>query len=144
MPFKTFCERIDRSLQECGQQRQITLESLAKQFAEPEWEGLATEDSPLSNVFLSDAFRVTPERIPTQINANHLKLFGLLHCIGHPKEKATYLSNVINNTQNPQNALDFNFEKLCALASWELCNMAAKSDPDLDFYSTNDIARLKA
>ena len=139
MPLKKFYERIDHCLLFCDHKRYITLDSFSQQFPEPEWEGMTIAKSPLNKIFQSDAFRVTSEGNSTRIDANHLKLFGLLHCVGHVKEKATFLFNIINSAETPQDNLETIFEKICALASWELFGMVANSDKDLEFYTTKDI-----
>ena len=68
----------------------VTIESLKEEFTSPAWEGLNNKDSILVKILLSSAFKNYTKGIyhEDHICADTLKLFGILHCQGNPKDKA--------------------------------------------------------
>ena len=110
---------------------------------------MSTPDNELRKLLLNNAFTISSQekdRIDKKqkINPLYLKLFGLLHCTGHAKAKATLLYQLVSTNNNSSgDNLESIFNKLCALASWELFDIAQASDPSLDFYTPSDSAQLE-
>ena len=103
-------------------------------------------NSKLRKVLYSSAFRIN-EKLENvkKIDATQLKLFGLLHCSGDPKAKANALFTILNkgNRAYFDKKLAIVFERLCALASWEIFGIAERVLFIEAYYSEQEIERLK-
>lgn len=87
--FLTFYDHVVKAEKACGGEGFVTLDALAKEFTSQAWSGLADDESIVSQVLLSSAFKdETKGQTAAQIDKNFLILFGILHCQGTPKDKA--------------------------------------------------------
>ena len=117
---------------------------------------MTEENSQLRKVLFSDPFRCQERfgskgKFSQKIDTNHLKLFGLLHCAGTPHDKAEVLLTILYKgylgdntyiTSRNKNLVHV-FEKLCALATWELFEIAQRAGALPNLYTKVEIASLK-
>ena len=87
-----------------------------------------------------------------QINADYLKIFGLFYCPGKPRDKAIAFYSILQDGGTEKHsfisATDKDlvpiFEKICALASWELFEIAQQSGEVSEaIYNESEITSLK-
>ena len=132
----------------CGDQGYVTIEVLAEQFPESYWHSLDIRTSPVCKLLHSEGFKVDKTGILSdskRIDATHLKCFGLLHCKGDSKDKATNLFIILmQDKPNFDKNLSKIFEKMCALASWELFDTVQRVGSMSVDYSLGEIAQLRA
>ena len=83
-----FLSVVEEALKECGDESHVTLAALRNHLKTPSWKPLDDPNSTLSKTLLSDAFKSKERGTGAdQIDAEHLKVFGLLHCSGKPIDK---------------------------------------------------------
>ena len=112
----------------------VTLATLRNALPTQAWAPLTDSGSVLSKLLLSDAFK--NERrgtAPNCIDANFLRCFALLHCVGKPVDKARALYEILQGVGGLEihdqiSALDKdfppNFQKILAFASKDIYELA--------------------
>jgi hypothetical protein len=118
-----FCDHVRKAEKLAGGDGYVTIDSLKEEFASPAWESLNNRDSILVRILLSSAFKNNDKGITHEdhICADTLKLFGILHCQGNPKDKAEEFYNLLQEggkAQHPKisaNDKDLKpvFQKMC-------------------------------
>ena len=92
------------------------------------------------------------ERKEDQIEADYLKLIGLFHCAGKPRDKAVAFYAILQEGGMDRHqfisAQDKDlipiFEKMCALATWELFDIAKSiGEVPEDIYNEDEVNNLK-
>ena len=149
--IKSFLEKVDEAEKQCGE-GYVTIEALKAELSSPAWLPLSEPDSSLykfltSGVFKNEAKGHTPE----QIDTDYLRIFGLLHCGGQPKDKAVALYAVLQEGGVDSHEFisaqdkDLNpvFDKICAMCCWEMFTSGAQIGGIESIYSDDDSNGLK-
>ena len=119
---------LNMAKSDCGDSEDtVSLAALRAHFKTPAWKDLGDESSPLSRFLLSTAFKKdgTP---PDQICCSSLRIYAMMNCQGLVGDKAEALYEELQEggsaAQQAISAGDKDlqpvFEKLCALASYEM------------------------
>ena len=92
--IKRFLALLDHC---CGDNNYATIESLRVCFAScPEWDDLADDQSLMYKFLDSPLFQFNSTELEKdRIDKDSLALFGLLHCVGEPVDKAHALKRII-------------------------------------------------
>ena len=87
-------DKLDTALKNSGDNGFVTIEALAKEFTTPAWADLAKENSPLNQILTTPYFKKANLE-HDQIDVDYLRLMGLLHCAGKPRDKAVAFYSVL-------------------------------------------------
>ena len=125
--INTFCVLMKMALADCGDESFVTLTALREHLKTPAWRPLEDTNSTLSKFLLSSAFK-TDGLSPDQIDTQSLTIFAILNCRGKNADKAEHFFNELQEggttVHKRISATDKDmipvFEKLCALAAWDL------------------------
>ena len=91
-----FLELVEQADSEVDNDGKVTLKDLRKVFNSPAWAALDDQESTLAKVLLSAAFKDEKKGTDAlEIDADTLKMFGLLHCQGESNEKAVALYAIL-------------------------------------------------
>ena len=129
MNVKTFAANLELVHKACGEQEYVTINELSKVFNTPAWSQLLQDDSKLTRVLLSDAFKnFAKGQTNEQIDFTYLMCYGLILCPGKPKEKAEVFYGILQEGGLAKHtfiaAVDKDlapaFEKICLLATVHL------------------------
>jgi len=87
-------EKVDLALKNSGDSGFVTIDALRKEFTTPAWADLQKEESPLNQILTSQHFKKANLE-HDQIDVDYLKLIGLLHCAGKPRDKAAAFYGIL-------------------------------------------------
>ena len=128
-----FITKVNDAETACGEQGYVTIEALATELSSQAWKDLKDPDSVLVKLLTSSAFKDEGKgQNPDQIDADFLRCFGLLNCVGKPEDKAKWFYGVLQegglNAHQFISATDKDlnpiFDKICGFASFELFTVA--------------------
>ena len=134
LPFQrillnNFLKKVDNALKASGDSGFVTIDSLKAEFTTQAWNELKEPGSPLIKILTSPTFKNPKENhTEEQIDVDFLKLIGLFHCAGKPRDKAIAFYGILQDGGLEKHKFisaqdkDLNpiFEKMCAISSWEL------------------------
>ena len=137
-----FFEKVDNAEKASGGNGFVTFEALQAELVTPAWFGLGSPESTLYRLLNSDLFAGPDGNVDGQINADWLRIFGLLHCKGDAADKAKHFYCLL------QGGLDKNeyisagdkdlapvFTQICAFSTWGLFEVTAEHGFIPDNYS---------
>lgn len=151
--IKTFVDHVRKAEAAAGGNGFVTLATLRAEFTSPAWHELNDENSILSKILLSSAFKNEKKgQTVGQIDQDALILYGLLLCQGNPADKAEQFYAVLQEGGKDQHEfitasdkdLDPVLEKLCALATTDAFTEFVKIAGLEPKYSEEDLKKLNA
>ena len=143
--------KIAEAEEKSGVEGCVTLQSLRKVLPTQAWAPLSDNGSLLSKLLLSDAFKAdgTP---PQGIDAQNLRCFALLHCVGKSIDKARALYEILQGVGGLQrheqisaSDKDFGpaFAKICSFASKDIFELANRLGDDVpQFYGDDEREKM--
>ena len=146
-----FAKHIDEAERDCGSKGYVTVEAMGRRFRTPAWNALRKTGGPLKKLLASNHFKdPAKDQTAFQMDADYLKIFGLLYCGGSPEQKAHVLYELIQDggmdqhTQVAAEDKDFPpvFKKLvefASTASFDLANLIGEVPW---IYNDDEVAEL--
>ena len=139
--------KIAEAEEKSGIEEAVTLESLRSVLPTSAWAPLSDRGSVLSKLLLSDAFKADGKPAEA-IDANALRCFALLHCVGKSIDKARALYEILQGVgglekheQISAGDKDFkpSFAKILRFASVDIFELANTLGDDVpEFYSNEE------
>ena len=130
----------------------MTIETLKAEFTTPAWADIGQPDSGLYKLLSSAHFKDEKKgHTVEQIDADFLRVFGLLHCGGKPRDKAICLYGILQEgglerhefISAQDKDIEPIFEKMCAFATWDLFTAASQIGGIEQIYDSGDCAALQ-
>jgi hypothetical protein len=129
----------------------VTLETLRAEFTSPAWADLKNENSILSKILLSSAFKNAQKgQSAGQIDSDTMILYGVLLCQGNPSDKAEIFYSVLQ--EGGKDAHDFItasdkdldpvIQKLCDLVTKDAYLEFTKIAGLQQLYTEEDLEKL--
>lgn len=150
--IKSFLEKVNEAEKQCGEDGGfVTIEALKAELSSPAWASLSEPDSNLYKFLTSGVFKNEAKgHSAEQIDTDYLRMFGLLHCGGQPKDKAVVLYGLLQEGGVDSHEFisaqdkDLNpvFEKICGMACWEMFTSGAQIGGIDTIYSDGDNSGL--
>ena len=142
-----FIDKVDTAETVSGGEGFVNLDALQEEFTTDAWVGLSDPESPLNKLLKSSLF-VTSKCKEGQVQADRLKLFGLLHCQGAVSDKAKYLLAQFQGGFDKAEWVSAGdgditpaITSLCAMSAWGLFEIAGEKEFVTNYYK-DDIDAL--
>ena len=146
-----FIKQVEEAEKACGDEGYVTLQALRNELKTGAWKDLENPASKLGKTLLSKAFKDEKKGTKDdQIDAEMLKLYGLLNCSGKPIDKTNAFYCILQeggferHEQISAGDKDFEpvFTKICEFVSKDVMDLASRLDGAAHVYTEDEIQKL--
>lgn len=139
--IKTYVKHIRNAEKAAGGEGFVTIETLIEEFTSPAWAALMERNSQLCKMLLSDAFKnPSKNQSDSQIDADYLIIFGIIHCNGNLTDKADEWYSILQEGGKEAHEFLASNDKDLAPCFQKMCEFVTK-DAFTEFARINGLER---